>query len=178
MSSAVYYIIKLIDLIVVFSIGIAIIAILLHAISNRFNLKHISIYGFFTRMDNIDLIMLSSTILKEIMLIYCVLKVSSFSIIYLYIFFIFYFIYALFSFNVGTFLKEAIISGIEYLIIYFLSLLSQFLVEVKYSTEVVIYIWVLSAILISCSIYFFSKNVFYVVVSNKNIRRNLDVKQS
>ena len=124
-------------------------------------------------MDDFSLIMLSSCILKEITLVFCILKISSFSQIYLYIFLVMGFVYAFFSFKISIFIKEFTITGIEYLIIYFLSLLSSFLVEVKYSQMVVYYIWILSAILISCSIHFFIKNIATILSRDKNVRRNL-----
>ena len=173
MTLALYYIFITIEFLIVISIGIAIISIFLHHISEKFNLKYINLYGFFSRLDDSALIMLSSSILKELALVYCVLKISSFSIIYLYIFVIFCFTYAFFSFKVSTFVKEIIISSIEYLIIYFLSLLSLFLVEVRHSSLVVYYIWILSILLIICSIFLFARNISYIVTSNKHVRRNL-----
>lgn len=173
MTLALYYIFQTMEFIIINSIGIALISVALYYVSNNFNLKHINIYGFFASTDDVSLIMLSSSILKEISLIYCVLKISSFQIIYLYIFVIFSFTYAFFSFKVSTFSKEIVISSIEYLIIYFLSLLSLFLVEVKQSTIVVYYIWILSALLIVCSIFLFARNISYIITSDKHVRRNL-----
>lgn len=173
MTLALYYVFITIEFLIITSIGIAVISIFLHHISDKFNLKYINFYGFFSRIDDISLIMLSSSILKEIALIYCVIKISSFSAIYSYIFVIFCFTYAFFSFKVSTFIKEIIISSIEYLIIYFLSLLSLFLVEVRHSSLVVYYIWILSALLVICSIFFFARNISYILTSNKHVRRNL-----
>ena len=173
MTVALYYILNTIEFLIVTSVGIALISIYLHHISDSFNLKYINFYGFFSRIDDISLIMLSSCILKEITLIYCIIKISSFSTIYLYIFVIFCFTYAFFSFKISTFIKEIIISSIEYLIIYFLSLLSLFLVEVRHSNLVVYYIWILSALLVVCSIFLLARNLSYIMNSNKHVRRNL-----
>lgn len=176
MTLILYYLFITIEFLLVTVVGIALISIFLHHISENFNLKYINLYGFFSRLDDVSLIMLSSSILKEITLIYCVLKISSFSSIYLYIFVIFCFTYAFFSFKITTFIKEIIISSIEYLIIYFLSLLSLFLVEVRHSNLVVYYIWILSALLVICSIFLFARSIFYVLTSNKHVRRSLFAK--
>ena len=173
MTLALYYIFITIEFLIVTSVGIALISIFLHHISDKFNLKYINFYGFFSSIDDVSLIMLSSCILKEIALIYCVVRISSFNVIYSYIFVIFCFTYAFFSFKVTTFIKEIIISSIEYLIIYFLSLLSLFLMEVRHSELVVYYIWILSALLVICSIFLFARNISYIVTSNKHVRRNL-----
>ena len=173
MSLIFYYILHLVEYLLVISGGIALVSFLLYYISNRFNMKFINIYGFFTSMDDISLVLLSCSILKEITLVYCILKLSNFSNIYLYIFLIFCFTFAFFSFKVSIFIKEITIGATEYLIIYFLNLLSSFLVEVQYSQMVVYYIWILSAILICCSIYFFARNLSFIVTKNKNVRRNL-----
>jgi len=171
-SAIVYYILELAEYLFIILTGITIISFCMFFLSNKFNLKFINFYGFFSSLDDVSLIMLASSILKEITLIYCVIKISSFSLVYLYIFVIFAFIYAFFSFKVGIFIKEILTSSIEYLIIYFLSLLSSFLVEVRHSDMVVYYIWILSIILIGCSIYFFVKNVSFILYRNKNVRRN------
>ena len=171
-SAFLYYILQLSEFLLIILLGISIISFFLFYMSNKFNLKFISFYGFFSSMDDFSLLMLSSSILREITLIYCILKISSFSSIYLYIFIIFAYIYAFFSFNIGTFIKETIISGIEYLIVYFLSLLSAFLVEVRHSEMIVYYIWILSIILIGCSIYFFVRNIASILYRDKNVRRN------
>ena len=168
-----YYILQLVEFLLVISIGISLVSFLLYYISNRFNIKFINIYGFFTSMDDFSLILLASSILKQITLVYCIVKLSNFSIIYLYIFLIFCFTFAFFSFKISIFIKELLIGGTEYLIIYFLSLLSSFLVEVQYSKMVVYYIWILSGILICCSIYFFARNLSFIVMRDKNVRRNL-----
>lgn len=177
MSLVLYYILNLVDFLLIVLLGISIISFILYHISNNFNIKYINIYGFFSSMDTFSLIMLSSAILKEITLVYCIFKIFSFSIIYLYIFLMFYFIYSLFSFKVSVFIKESLISVTEYLIIYFLSLLANFLVEVRNLQIVVYYIWILSIILVSCSIYFFSKNLSYILLKDKNVRRNLIVNE-
>lgn len=171
-----YYILQLVEFLLVISVGISLVSFLLYYISSRFNMKFINVYGFFASMDDFSLILLSCSILKQITLIYCIVKLSSFTPIYLYIFVIFSFTYAFFSFRVFTFLKELVICVIEYLIIYFLSLLSSFLVEVQFSKMVVYYIWILSGILICCSIYFFTRNLAFIVTRNKNVRRNLIAK--
>ena len=176
MSLIFYYILQLVEFLLVISVGIALVSFFLYYISNRFNKKFINLYGFFTSMDDFSLILLSSTILKQITLIYCVIKLNDFSSIYLYIFLIFCFTYAFFSFNIFAFIKELIVGVIEYLIIYFLSLLSSFLVEVQYSRLVVYYIWILSGILICCSIYFFARSLSFIVTRDNNVRRNLVVK--
>ncbi len=173
MSTILYYILNLFEYLLIIPICISIVSFFLYYISDNFNLKYINFYGFFTSMDDFSLIMLSSCILKEITLVFCILKISSFSQIYLYIFLVMGFVYAFFSFKISIFIKEFTITGIEYLIIYFLSLLSSFLVEVKYSQMVVYYIWILSAILISCSIHFFIKNIATILSRDKNVRRNL-----
>lgn len=177
MSLALYYILSIVGFLLIVLLGISIISFVLYHISNNFNIKYINIYGFFSSMDDFSLIMLSSAILKEITLIYCVFKIFSFSIVYLYIFLMFYFIYALFSFKILVFIKESIISIIEYLIIYFLSLLANFLVEVKNLRIVSYYIWILSIILVGCSIYFFFRNLSYILLKDKNVRRNLIVNE-
>lgn len=171
-SIVLYYILELVEYLFIILLGISIVSFFLFYISNKFNLKFINYYGFLSSMDDFSLLMLSSAILKEITLVYCILKISSFSQIYLYIFIILAFIYAFFSFKIGIFIKEIVISGIEYLIIYFLSLLSSFLVEVRHSDMVVYYIWILSAILIGCSIYFFVKNISTILYRDNNVRRN------
>ena len=172
-SSIIYYILQLTEYLFVVLIGISVFSFFLFYISDKFNLKFINFYGFFSSMDNFSLIMLSSLILKEITMIYCIAKISSFSEIYLYLFAIFSYTYAIFSFKIGIFIKEMIISTVEYLIIYFLSLLSSFLVEVRHSKMVAYYIIILSIILIGCSIYFFAKNIVTILYRNENIRRNL-----
>ena len=171
-----YYILSLVEFLVVISVGIAGVSFLLYYFSNKFNFKYINLYGFFSRMDDISLIMLSSTILKEITLVYCIIKLNDFSVLYLYVFLIFCFIYGFFSFKILIFIKEILIGITEYLIIYFLSLLSAFLVDVKYSKIVIYYIWILSIVLICCSIYFFTRNLFTIVKKNQHVRRNLIVK--
>lgn len=168
-----YYILQLVEFLLVVSVGISLVSFLLYYISNRFNIKFINVYGFFASMDDFSLILLSCSILKQITLIYCIIKLSNFTPIYLYIFVILSFTYAFFSFNVFTFIKEIFICVVEYLIIYFLSLLSSFLTEVQFSKLVVYYIWILSGILICCSIYFFARNLSFIVTRNKNVRRNL-----
>lgn len=173
MTLVLYYIFVMIEFLIVTTVGIAIVSIFLHHISDTFNLKYINFYGFFSKIDDISLIMLSSSILKEIALIYCVVKISSFSSIYLYVFVIFCFTYAFFSFKVSTFIKEIVISAVEYLIIYFLSLLSLFLVEVRHSQMVVYYIWILSILLIVCSIFLFVRSISYILMENKHVRRNI-----
>lgn len=177
MSLALYYILNLVGFLLIILLGISIISFVLYHISNNFNIKYINIYGFFSSMNDFSLLMLSSAILKEITLIYCVFRISSFSMIYLYIFLMFYFIYSLFSFKISVFIKESLISIIEYLIIYFLSLLAKFLVEVKNLKIISYYIWILSIILVSCSIYFFIKNLSYILLKDKNVRRNLIVNE-
>lgn len=176
MSSISYYILQIAPFMAVILIGISILSFILYSISNNFKNKFINVYGFFASLDDISLIMLSSCLLKEISLIYCVFSISSFSMVYLYIFLIFSFIYSFFSFNIGVFIKEFAISGIEYLIIYFFYLLSAFLIDVKYSKIVVYYIFILSAILIACSIYFVTKNIAYIISKDSQLRRNLFVK--
>lgn len=173
MSSSIYYILEISQFAVIVLIGISLISFLLYHVSNNFKKKYINIYGFFTSLDDISLVMLSSAILKEISLIYCVFNTSRLSMIYLYVFLIISFTYAFFSFNVWIFLKEFVISAIEYLIIYFFSLLSSFLVDVKYSKIVVLYIYILSAILVSCSIYFFARNLSYIISKDSHVRRNM-----
>lgn len=168
-----YYILQSVEYLLVISIGIALVSFLLYYLSNKFNLKFINVYGFFSSMDDFSLIMLSSTILKEITLIYSIFKLSSSTNLYLYIFLIFCFIYAFFSFKISIFIKELVVGGIEYLIIYFLKLLTSFLVDVKYSTMVEYYIWILSGILVCCSIYFFARNLSTIVTKNRHVRRNL-----
>lgn len=171
-SVLIYYILQIAEYSLIILLGITVGSFFLYHISSKFNLKYIKFYGFFSSMDDFSLIMLSSAILKEITLIYCIFTISSFSQIFLSIFTIFTFIYAFFSFKIGTFIKEAIIGAIQYLIIYFLSLLSSFLIEVRHSEMIVCYIWILSAILIGCSIYFFVKNISYILFRDKNVRRN------
>jgi len=173
MNLVFYYILQSVEYLLVISVGIALVSFLLYYLSNKFNLKFINVYGFFSSMDDFSLIMLSSAILKEITLIYCILKLGDSSNLYLYIFLIFCFIYAFFSFKILVFIKELVIGGTEYLIIYFLKLLTSFLVDVKYSTMVEYYIWILSGILICCSIYFFARNLFTIVIRDKHVRRNL-----
>lgn len=173
MTTFIYYLFVSMEFLIVTALGIALISIGLYYTSDKFKLKFINLYGFFSRLDDSSLIMLSSSILKEISLIYCIFKISSFNTIYLYIFIIFCFTYAFFSFKVGTFIKEISISTIEYLIIYFLNLLSMFLVEVRHSQIIVYYIWILSAILVVCSILLFIRNLSYISTNNKHIRRNL-----
>lgn len=174
MSSAIlYYVLELAEYLFIILIGLCIVSFFLFYISNKFNLKFINFYGFFSCMDNFSLLMLSSSILREITLVYCVFKIFSFSSIYLYMFIIFSFIYAFFSFKIGVFIKEIVISSIQYLIIYFLGLLSSFLVEVRHSEMVVYYIWILSAILVGCSVYFFVKSISTILYRDENIRRNL-----
>lgn len=176
MSSVLYYILQIAPFMAFVLISISIISFILYYLSNTFKKKFINVYGFFASLDDISLVMLSSCILKQVALIYCVFSISSFSMIYLYIFLIFSFTYSFFSFNIGIFIKEFVISAIEYLIIYFFSLLSAFLVDVKYSKIVVYYIFILSAILIACSIYFFIKNIAYIISKDSQLRRNLFVK--
>ena len=176
MSLIFYHILSLVDFIIAILIGISLVSFLLYFISNKFNLKFINVYGFFFNMDDFSLIMLSSAILKEITLIYCIMKLKDFLPLYLYIFMIFSLIYALFSLKLSVIIKEILISVTECLIIYFLSLLSSFLVEVKYSGMVASYIWILSIILISCSVYFFARNLFTILMKDKNLRRSLSVK--
>ncbi len=173
MSAIIYYILSLTEFILVISVGIALVSIGLYYMSNKFNLKFINVYGFFSSMDEISLLMLTSAILKEITLVYCVVKISSFSMILLYIFSIYCFAYAFFTFKVTAFIKELVVGAVEYLIIFFLSLLSSFLVEVRYSEMVKYYIFILSAILISCSIFFFARNLSFILANDKNVRRNL-----
>jgi len=173
MSLFFYHTLSLVEFLLVVSIGIALVSILLHYLSNNFNIKLINIYGFFSNMDNFSLLLLSSAILKEITLVYCIIKLSDFKILYLYIFLVFCFIYAFFSFKVSIFIKELVVGGIEYLIIYFLNLLSSFLVEVRYSEMVEYYIWMLSIVLACCSIYFFARNLSAIVERDKHVRRNL-----
>ena len=168
-----YYILQLVEFLLVVSVGISLVSFLLYYISSRFNKKFINIYGFFTAMDDSSLILLSCSILKQLTLIYCIIKLSDFMTIYLYIFVVLSFIYAFFSFKVSIFIKEIVICVIEYLIIYFLSLLSSFLMEVQFSKMIVYYIWILSGILICCSIYFFARSLVFIVTRNKNVRRNL-----
>ncbi len=168
-----YYILQLVEFILVISCGIALVSFIFYYLSSRFNLKFINIYGFFTGMDDFSLIMLACAILKEITLIYCIFKLSDSSNLYLYVFLVLCFTYAFFSFNVLTFTKELLLGVTEYLIIYFLNLLSLFLVEVRQSKMVEYYIWILSAILIACSIYFFARNLSSIVAKDKNVRRNL-----
>lgn len=168
-----YYILQSVEYLLVVSVGIALVSFLLYYLSNKFNLKFINVYGFFSSMDDFSLIMLSSSILKEITLIYCVQKLSDSSNLYLYIFLIFCFFYAFFSFKISVFIKELIVGSTEYLIIYFLKLLTSFLVDVKYSSMVQYYIWILSGILIFCSVYFFARNLSTIVTRNKHVRRNL-----
>lgn len=173
MNSIIYYILEVSTFVSIVLVGISIISFILYAVSNKFNIKFINIYGFFTSLDDISLVMLSSAILKEIALIYCVINTTKFSMIYLYIFLIISFTYAFFSFNILVFIKEFVISAIEYLIIYFFSLLSSFLVDVQYSKIVEYYIWILSAILVSCSIYFFTRNLSYIISKDSHVRRNM-----
>lgn len=173
MSSIIYYILDISQFAALVLVGISIISFVLYHISSKFNKKYINIYGFFTSLDDISLAMLSSAILKEIALLYCVFNTSRLSMMYLYVFLIISFTYAFFSFNVWVFLKEFVISAIEYLIIYFFSLLSSFLVDVKYSEMVVYYIYILSAILVSCSIYFFARNLSYIISKDSHVRRNM-----
>ena len=168
-----YYILQSVEYLLVISIGIALVSFFLYYLSSKFNLKFINVYGYFSSMDDFSLIMLSSAILKEITLLYNLFKLSDSSNLYLYVFLIFCFTYAIFSFKISIFLKEIIIGGIEYLIIYFLKLLTSFLVDVKYSIMVRYYIWILSGILICCSIYFFARNLSTIVARNKHVRRNL-----
>lgn len=176
MSLIFYHILSLVEFTIVILIGIALVSFLLYIISNKFNLKFVNIYGFFFNMDSFALIMLSGAILKEITLIYCIMRLNNFLPLYLYVFMIFSLIYALFSLKISVIIKEIIISGTECLIIYFLSLLSSFLIDVKYSGVVESYIWILSIILISCSIYFFTKNLVTILMKDKNLRRNSSVK--
>lgn len=178
MSSLIYYILEISQFAIIILVGISLISFVLYHISNTFNKKHINIYGFFMSLDDISLVMLSSSILKEITLIYCVFNTSRLSMIYLYIFLIISFTYAFFSFNVVVFIKEFVISAVEYLIIYFFSLLSSFLVDVKYSKIVIYYIYILSAILVSCSIYFFARNLSYIISKDSHVRRNMIGKNS
>lgn len=178
MSSIIYYILEVSPFLAIVLVGISIISFLLYNVSSKFNKKFINVYGFFMSLDDISLVMLSSAILKEIALLYCVFNTSSLSMIYLYIFLIISFTYAFFSFNIWIFIKEFVISAIEYLIIYFFSLLSSFLIDVKYSTIVVYYIWILSAILVSCSIYFFARNIAYIISKDSHVRRNMIGKNS
>ena len=168
-----YYILQLVEYLLIISCGIALVSFVFHYLSNNFNVKFINVYGFFTSMDDFSLIMLSCAILKEITLIYCIFKLSNFSELYLYIFLVLCFTYAFFTFKIFTFAKELLLGMIEYLIIYFLNLLSSFLVDVRQSKMVEYYIFILSAILIACSIYFFAKNLAYIVAKDKNVRRNL-----
>lgn len=173
MSLIFYYILQSVEYLLVISIGVALVSFLLYYLSNKFNLKYINVYGFFSSMDDFSLIMLSCAILKEITLIYCIFNLNVSNNLYLYIFLIFSFLYAFFSFKIYIFVKEVVIGGIEYLIIYFLKLLSSFIVEVKHSNMVEYYIWILSGILICCSIYFFARNLSAIVIRNKHVRRNL-----
>ena len=168
-----YYIFVLSKYLIIIGLGISVVSFILYKFSNQFNLKHINFYGFFSGMSDNAVVMLSSTILKEITLIYCVINVASFKPIFLYIFAIYCFVYAAFSYNVWVFLKEAIIGGVEYLIIYLLTLLSMFLMEVKYTKMVEYYLIALSIMLVVCSIYLFFRNLYYIVAINKNVRRNL-----
>ena len=168
-----YYILHLVEFIFVISCGIAIVSFIFYYLSSNFNIKFINIYGFLTNMDDFSLIMLSCAILKEISLIYCIVKLSDSSYLYLYIFFMLCFTYSFFSFNVLTFVKEIIISTIEYFILFFLNLLTAFMIEVRQSAMVKYYIIILSAILIACSVYFFAKNLDYIAKRDKNVRRNL-----
>lgn len=171
-----YYILQFFEFLLVVSVGIALVSFIFYYISRNFNIKFINAYGFFTCMDNFSLIMLSCSILKEITLIYCLFKLNSMSDLYLYVFLVFCFAYAFFSFNIFTFMKELVIGVIEYLIIYFLNLLSIFFLQIKQLKMIKYYIWILSAVLIACSIYFFAKNLVTVVTRDKNIRRNLFAK--
>lgn len=171
-----YHILTLVKFLIGVLIGISLVSYLLYFVSNKFNLKFINVYGFFCSMDDFSLIMLSSTILKEITLIYCVIKLKDFLPLYLYIFMTFSLIYSIFSFKISVIIKELLISSTESLIIYFLSLLSSFLIDVRYSSMVVSYIWILSIVLVSCSIYFFVRNLSTILIRNKNLRRNLSVK--
>lgn len=171
-----YNLLSLFDFIIVILIGIALVSFLLHYVSNNFNLKFINVYGFFANMDDFSLIMLSGAILKEITLIFCIIKINDFLPLYLYVFLIFSLIYALFSLKISVIIKEFLVGGIECLIIYFLSLLSSFLIDVRYSNMVIIYIYVLSIVLICCSIYFFARNLSTILMRDKNLRRNLNVK--
>lgn len=173
MSIIFYYILQLVEFLLVISIGISLVSFILYYLSSKFNIKFINVYGFFSGMDDASLILLSCSILKQITLIYCIFKLSNFSVLYLYIFLIFSFTYSFFTFKVSTFIKEIMVGGIEYLILYFLSLLSSFLVEVQYSRLVIYYIWILSGILICCSLYFFVRNLSFIITRNKNVRRNL-----
>lgn len=171
-----YYILQLVEFLIVISLGIALVSFFFYYISNNFNLKFINMYGFFSSMDDFSLIMLSSAILKEITLVYSIIKLNDPTNLYLYIFLVFCFTYAFFSFKVLTFTKELLIGMIEYLILYFLKLLSSFLVEVQQSTLVEYYIWIISIILIACSIYFFARNLYAIVIRHKSVRRNLIAK--
>lgn len=171
-----YHLLQSVEFILVISIGIAIVSFFLYYLSNNFNLKYINVYGYFSSMDDFSLIMLSSAILKEITLIYCIFRLNVNTNLYLYVFLVFSFIYAFFSFNIFTFIKELFTGGILYLILYFLKLLSSFLVEVKYLKIVDYYIWILSGILICCSIYFFARNLSTIVKKDKHVRRNLIAK--
>ena len=176
MSLIFYYILQSVEYLLVISLGITLVSFLFYYLSNTFNLKYINVYGFFSNMDDFSLIMLSSAILKEITLLYCLVKLSDSTNLYLYIFLVFCFIYAFFSFKILIFIKELVIGGTEYLIIYFLKLLTSFLVDVKYSTMVQYYIWILSGILICCSVYFFARNLYTIVTRDKHVRRNLIVR--
>ena len=69
-----YYILQLVEFLLVISCGIALVSFVFYYISSNFNIKFINIYGFFTGMDDFSLIMLSCAILKEITLIYCIFK--------------------------------------------------------------------------------------------------------
>lgn len=171
-----YHILSIVEFLVVILIGIAAISFLLYFLSNKFNDKFINVYGFFSSMDDSSLIMLSSAILKEITLIFCIIKLNDFSILYLCIFLIFCLIYALFSFKISVFIKEMLVGITECLIIFLLNLLSSFLVDVRFSTIIVCYIWILSGVLITCSIYFFARNLSTILKRDKHIRRNLNVK--
>lgn len=171
-----YHFLSISEFLLVLLVEITVTSFLLYYLSNKFNIKFINVYGFFSRMDDGALIMLSAAILKQVTLIYCIVKLNNFSNLYLCVFFVSCFIYAFFSFNISVFIKEMIVGATECLIIFFLSLLSSFLVDVKFSTVIICYIVILSATLICCSIYFFAKNLFTILIRDKNIRRNLSVK--
>lgn len=173
-----YHILSLVEFIIVILIGIALVSFLLHYVSNKFNLKFINIYGFFSNMDNLSLIMLSGAILKQITLIYCLFRLNNLLILYLFVLFAFSLIYSLSSLKISVIIKEFLISGIECLIIYFLNLLYSFLIDVRYSNMVIIYICILSFLLACCSIYFFSRNLSTILMRDKNLRRNLDVEKN
>ena len=68
-----YYVLQLVEFILVILSGIALASFFFYYISDNFNLKFINMYGFFSSMDDCSLIMLSSATLKEITLLYSIL---------------------------------------------------------------------------------------------------------